>query len=648
MTQAADLCRGSLDRRIHETKCEPWDWLRQLDSDIDKALESVKEQTPGIEPRFDAGTYRQRGNILRIGSWLGQPLFDCFRLSSVIGLPMRTNENKFLSDRIQKADPLGDESDDADFLRILWTIQSDGEEALERHFGRLAIAKLPVSRVEFLIRILSSALNFGLEKLRVRQGWPDQFWSRRCAHYGEVMSRLVLRLDATRASEYFLRGLDYARDERWESPEMFDALKTILDRSLSAIPPSQRAKCLTPLLKIPLPDELKIAPHFHQQWPDISEWLAGPILARPTDSNEFDTRIDQLVHFVRIGNPESRAQSANRLIRLKIGGVMSPNQIQQFSDALWIRRSSETGLPTETNLLPHVFLEMPTPADANPFEAIKRDTCIVGFPNFLITIANAGKKNRKQSQAPVLLFTKAEALSFMEWLLNWRPETVPPHDFNRVAQGNREAAQAIGTIIADQVLPLLSVGELDNALVNRLLEHPSQNVAIVQAFPELLRLSPDRKASITQGILDAMLSSEPRTAWCGFNALYRWLRAWQKGALPSVSRPLIDGLLWIIDTRSESGRLHALLDAIHLTDAAIFEKTDQTRLIHALSLIFVETAYENATYSTSLTLLRATCVRLANALRVAGECSVEIDKWLQLVDQDPLPEVRYALGTDVE
>jgi hypothetical protein len=205
--ESEDMDFSSLDRRIHETKCEPWDWLRQLDSDIDKALESFKEQTPGIEPRFDAGTYRQRGNILRIGSWLGQPLFDCFRLSAVVGLPVRTNENRFLSDRIQKADPLGDESDDADFLRILWTIQSDGEEALERHFGRLAVAKLSIARVEFLIQVLSSALNFGLEKLRVRQGWPDQFWNRRCAHYVEVISRLVLRLNATRATEFFLRGL---------------------------------------------------------------------------------------------------------------------------------------------------------------------------------------------------------------------------------------------------------------------------------------------------------------------------------------------------------------------------------------------------------------------------------------------------------
>jgi hypothetical protein len=58
-----------------------------------------------------------------------------------------------------------------------------------------------------------------------------------------------------------------------------------------------------------------------------------------------------------------------------------------------------TGLPAETNLLPRVFLEIPTPADAKPFEAIKKDTCIVGPPNFLMTLANAGKRNKRQAQA---------------------------------------------------------------------------------------------------------------------------------------------------------------------------------------------------------------------------------------------------------
>jgi hypothetical protein len=145
-----------------------------------------------------------------------------------------------------------------------------------------------------------------------------------------------------------------------------------------------------------------------------------------------------------------------------------------------------------------------------------------------------------------------------------------------------------------------------------------------------------------------MLAAESRDAWCGFNAVYWWLRNWQNGTLHPVPRLLIDGLLWTIDTRSESARLHALIDAPHLVKVGAFEKTDCARLSHALLRMFTETAYDNAKYSTSLTLLRASCIRLANALQAAGEESTGIQSWLELDNNDPLPEVRYALSTEVE
>lgn len=197
-------------------------------------------------------------------------------------------------------------------------------------------------------------------------------------------------------------------------------------------------------------------------------------------------------------------------------------------------------------------------------------------------------------------------------------------------------------IIADQVLPLYSAGELDASMVNRLFEYASQHPSAVQAFPELLRVSPESEAGTIQAILDTMPAAEPRDAWCGFNAVYRWLKSWQSGTLHPIPRLLIDGLLWIIDTRSESARLHALIDAPHLVKSGTFEKADCARLSHALSRIFTETAYENAKYSTSLTLLRASCMRLASALKATGEESTGIQSWLELDKNDRQKELRTS------
>lgn len=190
---------------------------------------------------------------------------------------------------------------------------------------------------------------------------------------------------------------------------------------------------------------------------------------------------------------------------------------------------------------------------------------------------------------------------------------------------------------------------MDTLLVEKILERARVYVAFTPALPEVIRILSAYNDRITQCILDAMLSTELDSAWCGFNALYRWLRGWQSGALAPIPRKLIDGLLWIIDTRSEPGRLHALVNARHIVAVAgALDDDDYTRLNHALILMYEETAYEIATYSTSLTILRRSCLRLANAMKEAGHILSAVDLWLASVNSDRLPEVRYALQTEVE
>lgn len=271
MFQPADeeIHASSLNRLLHETKCEPWDWISALEEQITKALDRLHERAPGIEPRFDAGTYRLRGQVLHFGEWTVQAVSDCSRLASIIGIPARTNNNKFLSDRMEKVDPLGDDEDDADFLRILWTIQSDGEETLERHFSRLAVAKLSDDRVDWLLARIIGALAFGLQKLKFKRDWGDQFWSRRCAHYAELISRLVVRVNETRAVEMALEACAYGRDPRWHSREMFDSLEHLIERSLSAVPPKLQGQFLCELISFPIPDEIGLVDHLQDDWPEI-------------------------------------------------------------------------------------------------------------------------------------------------------------------------------------------------------------------------------------------------------------------------------------------------------------------------------------------------------------------------------------------
>lgn len=646
--ESVDLHAPSFNRLLQETKCDPWDWLSALDDEILTALGRLEEVKPRIEPRFDVGTYRHRGNVLHLGLWIGRSLSDCSRLANSVGVPARTNNHKFLSDRLERADPLGEDVDDADFLRILWTIQSDGEETLERHFGRLSVAKLDRNRVDWLLDRLSSALAFGLEKLGHRKNWGDQFWSRRCSHYAELISRLVVRVEEPRAERLFLEALAYGKDARWQSREMFDALEHLIERSLTSIQPNRRGQFLCDLLELPIPDEIGLLEHFQGDWPEISPWLKDQILVPSTDPTRFNARVTELILLVKNGTAHSRSQAANRMIRLQIGELLSPTQLQEFSDALWSRRSAETQFPADTFLYPHVFLDLPYPADCNPSASIKSQQCIGKYSDYLVTLANASKLPKLRSMPPRLLFEKEEAKGFLSTLLEWTPTRVPQHDLSGVKEENRRTAQAIGTVIADQIMPVLASEDVDAEIAQKILQKSATQVGLSPVIPDLLKLAPNCTDIGVRCILDAMLSREPDYAWAGFNALYRWLRGWESGNLSPVPRKLVEGLLWVIDTRAEPGRLHALVVARHLVAAAAVTGEDTERLTHGLEMMYAETAYETASPETNLTLLRSSCLRLANALKKAGQTSSQVERWLALVDTDGLPEVRYALQTPVE
>jgi hypothetical protein len=80
---------------------------------------------------------------------------------------------------------------------------------------------------------------------------------------------------------------------------------------------------------------------------------------------------------------------------------------------------------------------------------------------------------------------------------------------------------------------------------------------------------------------------------------------------------------------------------------------DMERLVGALGLIFVETAYdaaqsEKAIGITTLTFVRAMAVRLASSLDAKGIKHPDVEAWLNSASADPMPEVRFALETPFE
>jgi hypothetical protein len=552
---------------------------------------------------------------------------------------------------MERAEPLADYQNEADYLRLLRIIHAGGKEVLERGFGRIQVANLPPDRVAFLKDTLSKALDYALVQLSRREGWPDQFWSSRVAMYAEVLSRLLVRAEPAEALRWFQKGLAFARDDRWHSRELFEPLGHLIKWSLSAIPPSKKPELLEDVMGFPLPDEI---PHLHQlqqQWPDSSQWIEMPLLKRPEPDKRFADRIMALIGMVKAGQPETRGRASIWLARLQMSGVLTADEGSSFGEALWSRRPSDQDFPSDTNLYSNIFLILPSPNPQEARELFKKRDHEPSSADYLIAVAEATKLQPDGTRYK--MYDSGEALEKLGRLLSWRPKPVPQVDFGQIAEENRACFLALGAAIADAILSVLSTGELTSEIADRIFSREADSPSICRAYPELVRLLPSEEDRAVNGIIKAMIRRDSNEAWSGFNALYRWLRGAQRGDSPAVPRRLIEITLSVTETRREPGLLHALDLARHLADAELLNADDMERLVGALGLIYAETAYDAAQSEktigiTTLTFVRAAAVRLAHSLDTAGMKHRDVEAWLNSASADPMPEVRFALETPFE
>jgi hypothetical protein len=251
------------------------------------------------------------------------------------------------------------------------------------------------------------------------------------------------------------------------------------------------------------------------------------------------------------------------------------------------------------------------------------------------------------------MYNSLEALERLDRYLNWRRQPVPQFDLGQIARENRECLRYLGGAIADAILSVLSPGELTADMAGRIFDRQEDSLSICRTYPELTRLLPSEEDRAVNGIIKAMISRDRDDAWSGFNALNRWVRGAQRGNYPAVPRRLIEVTLSVAETRREPGLLHALDISRHLTNAGILNTDDMARLVGALGLIYVETAYDAAQSErtidiTTLTLVRATALRLAHSLNTKGMKHRDLERWLECASVDPMPEVRFALDTPFE
>jgi hypothetical protein len=639
-----------LRMRFLEMEADPWETLKAVDLQIERDLQTIADRKRGKEAQFKAGTYRDHSSTVRIGSWWPlEPIYAIWRISEITGVPARCDHVRILSIRMVRSEGLTDYkyNGDGDYLRVLRVAEAEPDEIVNRVFGRVQIGGMPTERCENLRRVLSAALEYALEQITRRERWSDDFWSLRAAAYTEIISRLSVRLDDANALALFRKALLYAVDHRWKARELFAPLAHLLEQSFSAIPPRTKGILIDQVFGFPLPDEAHIPSHLTRDWPEPAEWFPESQVVRPKDASQFAARVATLTEKTKDAEADIRSRAARRLATLYLAGALTPEEADRFGEALWARRKSDKDFPCDTLFYSHMFLLLPAPDRNKARDLLMERSHELSSLDALMSIGAASQRRRDRSRGFVL--PRDRAVKMLDALLAWKPKVAPSFDLAGVRRENDDCRQAMGAVLADAILPSLSMDDMTTGQIDGCFQLVEQSIAptATQALPELLRIDPSRSDRVAKDILKAMISIENNRAWAGFNAIYRWMNLTSEGKLPQISGGIVDRVIFTVEARRDPGLQHSLGISRYLLEAQLLGPEDKDRLATALGPIFSATDYSNhepeGVDPITYTIVRASAVRLADALKKSGVDGTGRG-WLEDYASDPMPEVRFALG----
>ncbi|CAN7520732.1 SIR2 family NAD-dependent protein deacylase [Rhizobium sp. LjRoot254] len=631
--------------KYHATDCDPWDHLHDIDRAVSKEWEKRLADAVVIEPRFDAGSYRDHSKSVTFTSGSTTLVLDeLIQLAETVGLSDRIGHTGVLSDRIARAIQVTPTIS----APLIWLaanhLPSESKGLINRMFSRVDVARLPDDIVIEISEKLRAAIEYGLHKLAA----GNNSWVEQTRIFLELLSRLMIRHKPEEAKEAFLWSMKISEHTGLSHWWLSEPLSNLLHRSLEAVPPSLRGQLSFECLRLRLPREKKIG-GIEQRWPELSQaFEPEDFKVRDTGPN-WDWRIAELIEVVRVGETLDRSLALLRLSLLMEADVLRPGEMSLLATAIWDRRSGEDGLPNHNELYAHMFLMLPEPAEAVSCSAFHKwvvEPLVRGEISISNLIAVHGASSKRFNGRYKL---KAEdALAMFKACIGWKPPVRNAPDY-WIDVGRVEDAidREIGYCLTWAVLPNLTPEMFDTSLIEQWFSAIESNdvPSLLVTSAHLAHMSPTDAERAIKLVRKGLAGRHEATVVAGIDAVAHFLTLRKRTGLtvPAVFSADIVGMC---ATRREPGLLHSLSAARHLLTADLLNEDEQHRLIDSLELLLLDLDYEQWDISDSrtkaLSLIRGECVRLAVALKSRGRCEPPVLAWLTAQSNDAFPEVRFA------
>jgi hypothetical protein len=621
-----------------EARCDPWSELQHLRSETGEEKSRRRDQRQAV-PMYDPGYVKPAGGEPRFARFSLTPWAELTRFVDAVGIAEFPNHNVFGS-TLERAAKLLPEDDPSTIWACVLAIRSR-EGFIDECFGRIQVAQLDLDLVRNLAHRLKDTIEFGRSRLynrgtEVRETREYTVWVEECRHRLELLSRLVVRLNPTEAADYARWGFELCHDKDWDHWWLFEATSHLLERSFSALPPVDQASFAKQILDLPLCSERQHK-GIERDWPELGEQLIAVARHVVRPAGTWDIRIAQLIQRARSPGRQDRTRAFVRLLALVRANLLSDHESASLASAIWAVPPTTSRLPGDSELLPFVWLELSDDVSVrDAFRADVVDRLLAG--NVIeADVQSLAYIEAHEGFSPEVHLGADDALAIARKLIEWR----------RHAGGEDDnLAPRIGICLSEGVLSRVNPDDFDEAFCRSLLDgaHEQANPFLARALPFVAIRRPEFLEEVQRTVRRAMISRERLVAE---QAIYA-VRLWGKLATGGVLLPTIlaSDVVGLCGTRHDPSLLAALRVATDLLLQGHLTDGDIERLEEALDIMLVETAYNNQTGSRlspeTLTLVRAAATALAAHLNRRGNQRQVVRSWLEMAEEDALPEVRFA------
>lgn len=617
-------------QRYFEAKTDPWDTISRFDKLISDRLNRNREESEQWKLSFRSGEYR-RDRTVR--SWDYEcPFYGLLDLIERTGAPASIASTDVFSARIETALRAVTNPDEDDLMVFLARYRGADKKILDRIMPRMQVARLTDQAVARLLSAIPARIDRLIESKDVGRA------NNNISFLLELLARLVIRADSERAFALFEWCVRLLRlPQLWWG--CYEACGAVLEGAIEALGPEDRRRAIDLALNLQTPGEAG-ALALEWNWPEPLESFSQDDVLRYGITLQNSLRINTIINIVRSGSKIDRARSLRRLHIFYNAKHLTETQIDTLERAIWTR-CGEDGWPSDTDLHPWVFLDLPGKGRAVPlFKKSVIDAVANGeIDEDLLMNLRLGL-DRLENTLP-----KADLVACLRTCLNWQPAPPKRRDplgFTPSSTNlNRATSREIGTTLATSLLPRLEVEDLPDDLRESLrqLDRLADIPGLVATAFQIARLWPDRVQFSIDVLRSAIASRDPLQLYPAYTAISQFIKV--VANRDDFSGEIREVLIHGCEQRTQPGLSLSLRTISQMREAGLLNNAEVERIVRALPVILQEYRYDQPALEVpsraDLPVVRKWVHRLADSLCQAHPQLKEIRDGLA---KDPLPEVR--------